>query len=126
MLFIRSNGLPVFLDERERLRLLDALAARELAPLIRSARRRFELLTAGTMARRSPDPPRVGAGVRRAARAEGGSYTPANSSASGDCVLFLAVRRGRGEGVCAENVYSVATPSRSRNSNASAAACASR
>ena len=41
MLFIQSNSLALSPDEGGRLRLLDALAGRGLAPLVRSRRRRI-------------------------------------------------------------------------------------
>ena len=112
MLFIQSNSLARTLDEGERLRLLDALAARELAPLIRSKRRScFESLAAGCG---------DAAFVQQAAveierefvsrrESEGGAYTPGELFCAGDCVLFVVFGAGAEDGVSAGIVYSVET-----------------
>src|SRR5919197_4746649 len=65
MLFIQSNSLPLSLSDGERLRLLKALAARGLNPLIRSARYRFFQLLAG----RGVDAAAAFRGARELARA---------------------------------------------------------
>ncbi|HYG10777.1 MAG TPA: hypothetical protein VD835_12575 [Pyrinomonadaceae bacterium] len=118
MLFIQSNTLAHTLDEGERLRLLDALEARELAPLIRSSRRRlFELLATGV-----GDAAAVKAAVagferecmaRREALTgtEGGvaAYTPGDIFCAGDCVLFVVFGTAAGEGLTTGIVYSVDT-----------------
>ncbi len=112
MLFIRSNNLPVFLDECGRLRLLDALAARELTPLIRSARRRrFELLTASYAGADFAKPDEELERECAAARggAGGGAFTPGELFTAGDCVLFLVFGEGAAEGVCAGIAYNIAT-----------------
>ena len=111
MLFIRSESLPVLLDEHERLRLLDAVAAGELTPLIRSARRRcFELLAAGyegaALARWAEELERQCASGHGP---EGGAYTPGELFCAGDCVLFLVFGGSAPEGVSAGIVYSIAT-----------------
>ena len=120
MLFIQSNNLALSLDEGERLRLLDALEARELAPLLRAARRRcFELLAAGF-----GDGAAVEAAVAEferecAARREalagtaaaGGAsaYTPGEIFCLGDCVLFVVFGASLDEGLTTGIVYSVET-----------------
>jgi hypothetical protein len=120
MLFIQSNSLALSLDEGERLRLLDALAARKLAPLIRSSRRRcFELLAAGV-----GDAAAVGAAVAEierecAARREafavttGGNvpaaYTPGEIFCTDDCVLFVVFGAGADEGLTTGIVYNIDT-----------------
>ncbi|MBA3240781.1 MAG: hypothetical protein H0T60_06090 [Acidobacteria bacterium] len=119
MLFIQSNNLAFSLNEGGRLRLLDALASGELAPLIRTTRRRaFELLLGG----------RVDAAFVETAAAElerrfierrasegGDAYTPGEIFCAGDCVLFLSFGVGAeevsvgAEELCAGVVYSVET-----------------
>jgi hypothetical protein len=115
MLFIQSNNLALFLNEVERLRLLDALAARGHAPLIRSARRRsFELL-----APRGVDDDAAFAAFadefeRRCAassdsRREGVAYTPGDLFCANDCVFFVVFGAGAAEGLSAGVAYSVET-----------------
>jgi len=120
MLFIQSNSLALSLDEGERLRLLDALEARELAPLIRASRRRcFELLAAGV-----GDEVAVRAAVAEferecAARREAvtgttnagnvAAYTPGEIFCAGDCVLFVVFGAGADEGLTTGIVYSIDT-----------------
>lgn len=115
MLFIQSNSLSLSLGGRERLRLLDALAARGYGPLIRSLRRRcFESLVAG----------RVDAGLVAAATDELEHecaaldesdakicYTPGELFCAGDCVLSLLFREGadEGGGIVAVIVYNLET-----------------
>lgn len=113
MLFIRSNNLPVFRDERERLRLLDALAGVELIPLIRTARRRrFEMLTAGYVGAAFARPADELEQLCAALRGPGGggaAYTPGELFTAGDCLFFLVFGESAAEGVCAGIVYNVAT-----------------
>ncbi|HEY9402558.1 MAG TPA: hypothetical protein VIQ24_07680 [Pyrinomonadaceae bacterium] len=117
MLFIQSNTLALSLDEGERLRLLDALEARELAPLIRAARRRcFELLAAGV-----GDAPTVKAAVAELEREEaarlgalpgtasGAAYTPGEIFCAGDCVLFVVFGADADEGLTTGIVYGIET-----------------
>jgi len=119
MLFIQSNSLALSLDEGERLRLLDALEARELAPLIRAARRRcFELLAAGV-----GDAAAVEAAVAEfereaaagrgasspAAAGDGAAYTPGEIFCAGDCVLFVVFGAGAAEGLTTGIVYGIET-----------------
>ncbi|HEV2882724.1 MAG TPA: hypothetical protein VGX24_15720 [Pyrinomonadaceae bacterium] len=118
MLFIQSNTLAHTLDEGARLRLLDALEARELAPLVRAARRRcFELLAAGV-----GDAAAVKAAVAEferecvARRAESSkttnnvaAYTPGEIFCADDCVLFVVFGAGADEGLTTGIVYSVDT-----------------
>ncbi len=119
MLFIQSNNLALSLDEGERLRLLDALEARELAPLIRaSRRRRFELLAAGVgdaAATRAAVAQfeREGA-ARRAALNEktpggGAAYTPGEIFCVDDCVLFVVFGASAEDGLTTGIVYGIET-----------------
>ncbi|MDQ1558718.1 MAG: hypothetical protein QOD32_1778 [Pyrinomonadaceae bacterium] len=118
MLFIQSNSLALSLEEGERLRLLDALAARGLAhvPLIRTARRRcFELLAAGIVdeAAAVAEFERECASQREASnrtKAGGGAaYTPGEIFCADDCVLFVVFGAGADEGLTTGIVYSVET-----------------
>jgi hypothetical protein len=113
MLFIQSNSLALSLNKGERLRLLDALAAGGLTPLIRSARRRFfQLLTA-----QGGDAAFVANAASElerecAARQESGeevAYTPGELFCADDCVLSLVFGESAEEGVRAIVVYSVET-----------------
>ena len=118
MLFIQSNSLALSLDEAERLRLLDALEARKLAPLIHtSRRRRFELLASGV-----GDAAAVRAAVAEferecVARHEAftgktgvvAAYTPGEIFCAGDCVLFVVFGAGADEGFTTGIVYSIET-----------------
>lgn len=109
MLFIRDNSLSQQLSEGERLRLLDALRARGLTPLLRSARRRrFGLLAAG-----HGDAESIRAGAEELERlcaaqavAAGDAYTPGELFCAADCVLFLLFADER---VSAGIIYNVAT-----------------
>ncbi|MFN2596106.1 MAG: hypothetical protein ABR563_02845 [Pyrinomonadaceae bacterium] len=113
MLFIRSNSLPLSPDEGERLRLLEALAARGHAPLLRAARRRrFELLAAGF----GGDAPSAASDLeslclaRRAARGrDAPAYTPGDLFCAGDCVFFVTFGACAPDGLSAGIVYSVET-----------------
>ncbi|MCA1635607.1 MAG: hypothetical protein LC802_18425, partial [Acidobacteria bacterium] len=102
MLFIQSNSLALSLDEGGRLRLTDALASRELAPLIRTTRRRaFELLAGGRVDDAFVETAAAEMERRFIARraSEGGdAYTPGEIFCAGDCVLFLSFDAGA-EGV---------------------------
>ncbi|HJR07873.1 MAG TPA: hypothetical protein VJ842_11470 [Pyrinomonadaceae bacterium] len=114
MLFIQSNSLALTLDEGERLRLLDALAARGLVPLIRSSRRRtFELLLP-----KSADAARVKAAAaeferefvtRRESKSGAAAYTPGEMFCAGDCVHFLIFGAGAQEGLTTGIIYNVET-----------------
>jgi hypothetical protein len=119
MLFIQSNSLAHTLDEGERLRLLDALEAREVAsPLVRAARRRcFELLLAGIVDGAAAKA--AVAGFERECAARQGAlsgttrnaaaYTPGEIFCAGDCVLFVVFGAGADEGLTTGIVYSVET-----------------
>jgi hypothetical protein len=115
MLFIQSNSLSLSLNEGERLRLLDALASRGHAPLMRAARRRrYELLVSG-----------VGddAGVESAATelerrcmtrlashpVGGGAYTPGELFCARDCVFFITFDARATEGLSAGVIYNIET-----------------
>ncbi|HYP52474.1 MAG TPA: hypothetical protein VEQ42_02980, partial [Pyrinomonadaceae bacterium] len=106
MLFIQSRNLALSLYRDERLRLLDALAARGLRPLVRATRQRlFQLLTP-----RTEEDASVAAELERecAARAESEGdtpYTPGELFCADDCVLSLVF----GEGLSASVVYSLDT-----------------
>ena len=118
MLFIQSNSLALSLEEDARLRLLDALGERGLAPLIRSARRRrFALL-----APRGADAALVEAALaefeRECAAHRGASsrtatggrpYTPGEIFCTGDCVLYLTFGASAAEGLTTGIVYSLDT-----------------
>jgi hypothetical protein len=112
MLFTRSNGLALAPNEGERLRLLDALAARGLTPLARSARRRrFELLVENF-----GDAPRAESAARQlesacAAEREraGDVYTPGEIFCAADCVLFLVFHATAADGLTAGIIYSIST-----------------
>ncbi len=113
MLFLQSNTLAVSLDEGERLRLLEALAAGGLKPLIRASRRRsFELLFAGRgdtgLVERAASELELRYAVRRE-HDEGAAYTPGEMFGAGDCVLFLVFGAGADEGLSAGVVYNVET-----------------
>ena len=113
MLFIQSNSLPLSLADGERLRLLKALAARGLTPLVRSARYRFFQLLAG----------RGGGAAFVADAAEelehecevmhesrrGRPYTPGELFCTSDCVLYLVFGGGTEGGLSAGVVYNIET-----------------
>jgi hypothetical protein len=119
MLFIQSNTLALSLDEGARLRLLDALEARGLTPLVRASRRRcFALLAAGI-----GDASAVGAAVAEFERecAAGrasvsrmtgdatAAYTPGEMFGAGDCILFFVFGASAEEGLTTGIVYNVET-----------------
>jgi glutathione S-transferase len=113
MLFIQSNSLALSPNEAERLRLLDALAARGFNPVVRAARRLFfqSLVAQG---RDAAFVAAAAAELERecAARhqAEGkDAYTPGELFCAGDCVLSLLFRGGAEEGVSAGVIYSADT-----------------
>ncbi|HYO62969.1 MAG TPA: hypothetical protein VER08_04860 [Pyrinomonadaceae bacterium] len=98
MLFIQSRSLALTLDRTGRLRLLDALAARGLRPLVRSTRRRlFQLLAPRTndAARLASDADEL---ERECAAQEGadgrGVYTPGELFCAEDGVLALVFGAG--------------------------------
>jgi hypothetical protein len=112
MLLIQSNSLALSLTRDERLRLLEALAAKGLAPLIRSARRRFfqTLLARGVDGAFDA----AAAELERecAARLESkgdAAYTPGELFCMGDCVLTLVFGGSVEDGLSAGVVYSVET-----------------
>ncbi|HYH85132.1 MAG TPA: hypothetical protein VEX60_06590, partial [Pyrinomonadaceae bacterium] len=110
MLFIQSNSLTLSITAGERLRLLDALAAGGLTPLIRSARRRFFQSLVG----QAGNAAFIAAETERecAAKQEsdgGVAYTPGDLFCAGDCVLLLVFGEGAEGGVSAGLVYSVET-----------------
>jgi hypothetical protein len=123
MLFIQSNTLALSLDEGERLRLLDALKARGLTPLIRSARRRcFALLIpeggdAALVEAAFAEFERERAAERTgASETETGNrntpYTPGEIFCAGDSMLYLtfsSAGAASSPGVTTGIVYSVET-----------------
>lgn len=119
MLFVQSNSLALFLNEGERLRLLDALAARGLTPLIRSSRRRcFELLVskdgdAAPVEKALAEFERECASQRELmGESKGGgspAYTPGEIFCTGDCVLFLVFGAGAEDCLSTGIVYNVDT-----------------
>jgi hypothetical protein len=105
MLFIQSNSLQLSLDGAERLRLVEALAAKYPAPLIRSIRRRFFRSLAGPSADEAATAAAL-AGLEREGSARGAApHTPGELFCERDCVLSLVF----GEGVEAAIVYGVET-----------------
>lgn len=124
MLFIQGNSLSLFLDEGARLRLLDALKERGLAPLIRASRRRcYELLVhanadAALVEAAVAEFERECAARRDAAAHKTGSetattdtttYTPGEIFCTGDAVLYLTFGASEADGVTTGIVYSVET-----------------
>jgi hypothetical protein len=120
MLFIQSNNLSLLLDEAARLRLLDALKERGLAPLIRSSRRRcFSLLmpVGGDAAlveaafkefERECAAERAGlSGTEKGSTAT--PYTPGEIFCAGDAVLYLTFGASAAQGVTTGIIYSVET-----------------
>jgi hypothetical protein len=113
MLFIQSNSLPLSLSDGERLRLLKALAARGLNPLIRSARYRFFQLLAG----RGGDEGRAAGAADEledecAAGHEsqrGSPYTPGELFCTSDCVLYLVFGKSAEAGLSAGVAYDIET-----------------
>jgi hypothetical protein len=114
MLFIQSNSLTLSLNEGERLRLLDALASRGHAPLVRAARRRrYELLVsivgddavvesaATELERRCM--------ARLASHRVSGAYTPGELFCARDCVFFLTFDARAAEGLSAGLIYNIET-----------------
>jgi hypothetical protein len=107
MLFIQSNSLALAPDEGERLRLLDALGERGLAPLLRGARRRlFGALAGGGGAAEAAE-------LERACAARGGAggrvvYTPGELFGGGDCLLALVFGAEKAE-TTASVVYDLRT-----------------
>ena len=110
MLFIQSNSLTLSPDEAARLRLLDALEAKGLAPLLRSLRRRLLQTLLSGVERREPAADLSAYFERetaaRGAAGAGEAYTPGELFCQGDCVLSLVFGR---EGVEASIVYGVET-----------------
>ena len=112
MLFIQHKHLDFFLDESARLLLLDDLEGRGLAPLIRSARRRFFhlLMTIGPAGPVGPshEPP-ADAVERHVVAAweadEGVAYTPGELFCREDHVLYLIFGDGEAGGIRAGIVY---------------------
>lgn len=110
MLFIQSNNLALRANAGERLRLLDALAAGGLAPLVHTARRRFFESLVG----QAGDAAFVASELERACAVKqqsdrGIAYTPGELFRADDCVLFLVFGEGADGGVSAGIVYSVET-----------------
>ncbi|MDT5156173.1 MAG: hypothetical protein QOH51_530 [Acidobacteriota bacterium] len=114
MLLIQSNGLALSLTSGERLRFLDALAARgQSAPLIRSARQRFFQMLAAQGSDGAFDAAAASKLEREcAARLESkgdAAYVPGELFCMGDCVLTLVFGESADEGLSASVVYSVET-----------------
>src|ERR1043165_3672676 len=113
MLFIRSDSLPISLADAERLRLLDALAARGLNPLIRAARRHFFQSLAGPTedsARAAQEAAELESVCASAHESERGrSYTPGDLFCAGDCVLYLVFGGDDAGGLSAGLIYDIET-----------------
>jgi hypothetical protein len=110
MLFIRSDSLPISLADAERLRLLDALAARGLNPLIRAARRHFFQSLAGRAEDSAHAAGEIESVCASAHEAERGMpYTPGDLFCAGDCVLYLVFGGDDAGGLSAGLVYDIET-----------------
>ena len=113
MLFIQSNSLALSPAGGERLRLLDALAARGLAPLVRTARRRLfqslvvQAVEEGEVAAAASELERECA-ARRESRGDV-AYAPGDLFCDGDCVLALVFGPGGGDALTACVVYDLDT-----------------
>jgi hypothetical protein len=110
MLFIQSNSLALSLTTGERLRLLDALAERGFAPLVRAARRGlFRSLcgqAAGVNAAASLE--RECAALRESRGV--GAYAPGELFCDGDCMFALVFEGGaEGGALTASVVYDLET-----------------
>jgi hypothetical protein len=106
MLFIQSSSLALSLTTEERLKLLDALAARGLHPLLSSSRRRFFQLLS-TRGINASELERECAA--RHESKESGAYTPGELFCTGDCILSLVFGDGAEQGMSARVVYNVET-----------------
>ena len=102
MLFLQSKRLPLTLDEAERLRLLDALAAKNFKPLIRTTRRAAFRLLLNRLDEESLES--ASEQLERESVADG-PYTPGELFCESDCVLSLVF----GDGLEAFVVYGVET-----------------
>src|ERR1044072_3008157 len=113
MLFIRSDSLPISLADGERLRLLDALEARGLNPLIRAARRHFFQSLAGRAegsAHGADEAAEIESVCASAHEAERGRpYTPGDLFCAGDCVLYIVFGGDDAGGLSAGLVYDIET-----------------
>jgi hypothetical protein len=113
MLFIRSDSLPISLADAERLRLLDALEARGLNPLIRAARRHFFQSLAGRAedsAHAADEAAEIESVCASAHEAERGRpYTPGDLFCAGDCVLYLVFGGDDAGGLSAGLIYDIET-----------------
>jgi hypothetical protein len=113
MLFIRSDSLTISLADGERLRLLDALEARGLSPLIRAARRHFFQSLAGPTedsARAAQEAAELESVCASAHESERGRpYTPGDLFCAGDCVLYLVFGGDDAGGLSAGLIYDIET-----------------
>ena len=108
MLFIQQNTLALSPDARERIRLLDALASRGFAPLIRTARRRFFELLAPREG--GPTAEELEGACAATRESEGGApYTPGELFRAGDCLMSLVFAGGNEGGLKASVIYDVHT-----------------
>ncbi|HEV2863615.1 MAG TPA: hypothetical protein VGX48_21560 [Pyrinomonadaceae bacterium] len=106
MLLLQSKRLPLPLGEDERLRLLDALAAKHPKPLVRTTRRAaLRLLLQGLDEAALAS---ASARLERECAAEG-PHTPGELFCENDCVLSLVFGDGAEGGVEAFVVYGVET-----------------
>ena len=113
MLFIRSNSLALSLNGGERLRLLDALAERGRAPLLRASRLRLLRALAGGGGAEPSGVADAASELERACAAQresggAGPYAPGDLFCDGDCVFALVFGAGEA-GVSACVVYSLDT-----------------
>ncbi len=113
MLFIQSNNLAFSLTAAERLRLLDALGAQELTPLIQSLRRRSFALLAVELGNAALIEAATAEFERQAIAGHtaqsGGAYSPGELFCTDDCILFLVFGASAVEGMSAGVVYNMGT-----------------
>ena len=107
MLLIQTNSLSLSPNAAERLRLLDALASKDMRPLIRAARQRFFQLLAP-----EDDPTAEELEGECAGRQEAAGrapYTPGELFCAGDCMMSLVFGSGAEGIVQASVIYDVHT-----------------
>lgn len=120
MLFIQSNSLALSPTHGERLRLLDALAAKSFIPLILSTRRHFfQSLLTGAQSKdttfvesATAELESVCVARQESHEADAVAYTPGELFFAGDCALYLVFggsTMAAAAGVSAGIIYSIET-----------------
>ena len=114
MLFIQSNSLALSPSLGGRLRLLDALAERGFAPLLRTARRGLFRSLVGQAVEESRASGAASelereCAARGESRVGGGAYSPGDLFCDGDCVLALVFGGGEGGALTASVIYDLDT-----------------